>query len=178
MDWALNEGYEAVSELKQQGRVGSIGFGIYPIDLWKKIFASVEIDAALVHNHYCLNDNRLLDLLPLAAAKHIGIVNASPFASALLSGNGFAPWHPASPEDRSVFQQAADYCQSQGASLSKLALQFATSHPEIPTTLFSAADPSMVLRNVQWSEEPLDSALLLEVQRLLGPVRNKDWNYV
>ena len=49
---ALSEGLDAVQELKNEGRIGSVGFGIYPIDLWKRILSTLPIDLALVHNHY------------------------------------------------------------------------------------------------------------------------------
>src|SRR5208337_635004 len=117
-EWALTEGYATVQELKREGRIGNVSFGIYPMDLWNRIFASVEIDAALVHNHYCLNDTQLLDLLPIAKQKGIGIVNGSPFASGLLTDRGPAAWHPASPEDRSRFRAAAEFCRSKGISIS------------------------------------------------------------
>ena len=68
-DWALNEGLAAVRELKREGRIGAVSFGIYPMDLWHRIFNDYEVDAALVHNHYCLHDTRLLELLPLAKTK-------------------------------------------------------------------------------------------------------------
>lgn len=164
--------------LKKEGRVGAVSFGIYPVDLWERIFGSFEINAALVHNHYCLSDSRFLGLLPQAREKQIGIVNGSPFASALLTEHGPASWHPASAEDRAIFRAAADFCRSQGASLSRLALQFATSHAGIPTTLFRAADPELMVSNVRWNEEPLDVPLLEALQQILAPVRNKDWNYV
>ena len=40
----------------------------------------LPVDAALIHNHYALNDTRALELLPLAKQKGIGIINASPLA--------------------------------------------------------------------------------------------------
>jgi L-galactose dehydrogenase len=146
--------------LKKEGRTGAVGFGIYPIDLWERIFRSVEIDAALVHNHYCLHDTRLLGLLPLAREKGIGIINCSALSSALLTEQGPAEWHPASAGDRAVFREAAEFCRAQGTSLTRLALQFASQYPDIPTTLFSAAGPEYVIDNVRWSEE----------------VRNRNWN--
>jgi L-galactose dehydrogenase len=176
-EWALTEGYEAVCELKREGRIGSVSFGIYPSDLWKRIFRSIEIDAALVHNHYCLNDTQLLDLLPCAREKGIGIINGSPFASGLLTERGPAAWHPAGSEERAVFRAAAAFCREQGEPLSRLALRFASQNPEIPTTLFSSANPDSVIRNVRWCEEPIDPALLAAVQKILEPVRNREWNY-
>lgn len=176
-DWALSEGYESVQELKREGRIGAVSFGIYPMDLWKRIFATREIDAALVHNHHCLNDTQLLDLLPTARRKNIGIINGSPFASGLLTEHGPADWHPANPQARSLFRQAAQFCRAQGTSISRLALQFSAQNPDIPTTLFSTADPSVVRRNVADSEQPCDMNMVKEVRKILQPVLNKEWSY-
>jgi aryl-alcohol dehydrogenase-like predicted oxidoreductase len=176
-EWALTEGLDAVHELKREGRIGNVSFGIYPMDLWHRIFRDYQIDAALVHNHYCLNDTRLLELLPLAREKKIGVINASPFASGLLTDRGPADWHPASNEVRSIFKSAADFCRARGSSISKLTLQFSSQNPEIPTTLFSSASPHSVVRNIQWHEEKLDQSLLAEVTALLAPVFNLEWNY-
>jgi len=176
-EWALTEGYDSVLELKREGRIGAVSFGIYPVDLWKRIFSSLDVDAGLVHNHYCLNDTRMLELLPLAEQKQIGIINGSPFASALLTDRGPADWHPASKEDRAIFKSAADFCSQEGSSISKLALQFASQNPNLPTTLFSTANPESVRRNIAWHDEPVDMQLVAEVQKLLNPVRDKQWEY-
>lgn len=176
-EWALTEGYDSVQELKQEGRIGNVSFGIYPMDLWMRICNSLDIDAALVHNHYCLNDTQLLDLMPLVRQKRIGVVNGSPFASGLLTERGAPAWHPASPEDQNRFRAAAEFCRAQGTSISGLALQFSSQHPEIPTTLFSTANPETVRRNVQIHEEPYNPALVTDVQNILKPILNKEWSY-
>jgi aryl-alcohol dehydrogenase-like predicted oxidoreductase len=176
-EWALREGFESVMELKKEGRIGSVSFGIYPMDLWMRIFSSLDVDAGLVHNHYCLNDTRILELLPIIQSRRIGIINGSPFASGLLTNRGPADWHPAAPEDRAIFRAAAEFCRTQGVSISQLALQFASQNPDIPTTLFSSADPESVRRNVQWHEQPYDSVLLAQVQKILESVNNKQWIY-
>jgi L-galactose dehydrogenase len=175
--WALTEGYEAVLELKKEGRIGGVSFGIYPLDLWAEILFSFDLDAALIHNHYCLSDTRLLELLPLAERKEVGIINGSPFASALLTDRGPADWHPASIEDRATFKAAADFCRERGTSIAKVALQFASQNSRLPTTLFSSANPESVRRNVAWYEEPVDLQLLAQVQEVLRPVRDKQWDY-
>jgi L-galactose dehydrogenase len=176
-EWALTEGYDAVQELKREGRIGGVSFGIYPMDLWKRIFSTLDIDAALVHNHYCLNDTQLLDLLPMARQKRIGIINGSPFASGMLTERGPADWHPASPRVRELFRRAAEFCSAQGTSISRLALQFSSQNPEIPTTLFSTARPEAVRRNVADHEHLCDMSLVHEVTRILAPVLNQEWSY-
>jgi L-galactose dehydrogenase len=174
---ALTEGIATLHALKKEGRIGAVSFGIYPMDLWHRIFRDCEFDAALTHNHYCLNDTRLLELLPRAREKGIGIINASPFASGLLTDRGPADWHPAAPEDRAVFRKAAEYCRRQGTDISKLAMQFSSQHPDIPTTMFSSSNPESVRRNIRWADEPVDRALATQVQEILKPVLEKQWNY-
>jgi L-galactose dehydrogenase len=176
-EWALTEGYESVMELKQEGRIGAVSFGIYPMDLWMRIFTSLDVDAGLVHNHYCLNDTRITELLPIAQAKGIGIINGSPFGSALLTDRGPADWHPANAHDRAIFKSVADFCRGEGSSIAKLAMQFASQNPSLPTTLFSTANPESVRRNVEWHQEPIDQELLARVRKMLEPVRDKQWDY-
>jgi L-galactose dehydrogenase len=176
-EWALGEGYESVMELKKEGRIGGVSFGIYPMDLWIRIFSSLDVDAGLVHNHYCLNDTRITELLPITQSRGIGVINGSPFASGLLADRGPADWHPAAPEDRAIFRAAAEFCVGQGVSISQVALQFASQNAAIPTTLFSSANPESVRRNVQWHEQPYDTALVAQLQKILEPVNNKQWIY-
>ena len=175
--WALTEGMQTLLELKREGRIGNVSCGIYPMDLWQRIFETMPVDAALIHNHYALNDTRALELLPLARQKGVGIINASPFASGLLSGREAPAWHPVSEADRQWFRQAAELCESRGVPISKLAIQFSSQNPDLPTTLFSSSRSESVRRNVAWHEEPYESALLADVQRLLSPVRDKQWDY-
>lgn len=177
VEWALREGIESLQELRKEGRVGAVSFGIHPMDLWHRIFRECDVQAALVHNHYCLNDTRLLDLLPKAVERGIGIINGSPFASGLLTDRGPAAWHPAGEADRALFRHAAQHCASRGTSISQLALQFSSQHPQIPTTLFSSASAESVRRNVDWHSQPADSELVAEVMEILRPVRDKDWTY-
>lgn len=129
----------------------------------------------LVHNHYCLNDDRLLSLLPIAQANDIGIVNASPFASGLLTNRGPADCHTATPEDRAVIRKAAEFCRAEGTSIGKIAFQFLSQNTAISTTNFSTANHQSLSRSLQWFEEPLDQAMVTKVKKNLATVRNKDW---
>lgn len=176
-EWALEEGLSTLHTLKKEGRIGAVSFGIYPLDLWERIFNDYAIDAALVHNHYCLNDTSLLGLLPIAQEKGIGIINASPFASGLLSDKGPADWHPANPEERAVFLKVAQLCMENGSSISKVAFQFSTQNPNIPTTMFSSASAESVLQNIHWHEEPVDTGFVQLIQEQLGEVFGKQWKY-
>ena len=163
-EWALDEGLQTLLDLKREGRIGNVSFGIYPMDLWHKILMTLPVDAGLVHNHYNLSDRRLLELLPLAHTKGIGLINGSPFGSGLFSGREAPSWHPAVESERQLFRAAAKLCEQRGVPISKLALQFSSQNPAIPTTLFSSAKSESVRRNVKWHREPIDSELLAAVE--------------
>jgi aryl-alcohol dehydrogenase-like predicted oxidoreductase len=176
-EWALTEGVATLLELKAEGRIGNISYGIYPMDLWRRIFRDLPTDAAMVHSHYTLIDRSALELLPAATTKGIGIINAAPFSAGLLSGREAPDWHPANDMQRRLFREAAAFCQQRGVPIYQLAIQFSSQHPAFPTTLFSTTRSESVRHNVAWADEPYDDGLVTEVERILAPVMNKQWDY-
>jgi L-galactose dehydrogenase len=177
VEWALGEGHATLERQKAEGRIGGVSFGIYPMDLWHRIVNERRIDAMLTHNHYCLNDTRLIELLPAVKTKKIALINASPFASGLLGGREPPAWHPIEDSDRDYFRQALRFCESHGVPIAKLALQFSASHPDIHTTLFSSASAESVEQNVRWLEDSYEAELISEVRKILGPVADREWDY-
>ena len=74
LEEGFTSGYETLQKMKEEGQIGHVSMGIYPIDIWQRALRELQLDAMLVHNHYCLNDNRLLELLPACQAQGIGII--------------------------------------------------------------------------------------------------------
>ena len=174
---AFAEGFPTLAALKEEGRIGAVSAGIYPLDLWQRVIAEAPVDAILTHNHYCLNDTRGLELVEPCRAKNIGMINASPFASGLLTGGKVADWHPANEQERAIFAEAAAFCERQGSSIAKLAFQFACQNTPFHTTMFSTSRTASLQRNLAWYGEPYDAALLAEVRKILAPVMNQQWDY-
>jgi L-galactose dehydrogenase len=176
-DWAFNEGFPTLVKLKEEGCIGAVSAGIYPLDLWQRVIAEAPVDAILTHNHYCLNDTRGLELVEPCRAKDIGMINASPFASGVLTGGKVADWHPANAGERALFAQAAAFCEQQGTSIAKLAFQFSCQNTPFHTTMFSTARTASLERNLSWFGEPFDAAMVAEVRKILAPVIDKQWDY-
>jgi L-galactose dehydrogenase len=169
-DWAFAEGFPTLVKLKEEGRIGAVGAGIYPLDLWQRVITEAPVDVILSHNHYCLNDTRGVELVEPCRVRNIGMINASPFASGLLTGGKIADWHPATPQERALFAEAAAFCLEQGSSIAKLATPF-------HTTMFSTARTASLQRNLEWYAEPFDPSLVAEVRKILAPVIDKQWDY-
>jgi aryl-alcohol dehydrogenase-like predicted oxidoreductase len=92
-----------------------------------------------------------------------------------LTERGAPSWHPATANDRAVVARAADFCRDAGTSIEQLAFQFACQRAPVATTLFSAADPATVVRNIAWAETPFDPDLVAAVRAMLAPIIDRDW---
>ena len=174
---AFEEGFPALQKFKQEGLIGSVSAGIYPLDLWERVIEEAPVDCILTHNHYSLIDTRGTELLPKCKEKNIGVINASPFASSLLTGGKIADWHPSTPEQHKLFEEAARWCSERGTHIAKLAFQFATQNKDFHTTMFSTARVSSVKRNLEWYEEPYEEELVEGVRKILEPVIDHQWDY-
>lgn len=175
LPYIVEESIPALRRLKAEGKIRYFGVTALPLAALETVLALTSVDMVLSYCHYTLNDTTLTRLLPQAEARGVGVISAAPVAMGLLSEQGPMPWHPADDEIKAVCRQAAKYCARKGESLTRLALQFAASHPSLPTTLVGTASPELLRQNAQWLQEPLDEALLDEVRRMLAPIRDRSW---
>lgn len=174
-DEVAEGGFAALDAVKQSGKVRYIGVAGLPLTVFEKSLAVKELDSVLSYCHYSLNDTSLLDLLPLLEEHRIGLVNASPLSMGLLSTRPAASWHPAPADIHRICKEAAEYCASRGVEIAKLAVQYSTANERIPTTLVSTASPENIQKNIQWTDELMDTELLQEVLDILQPIHNKSW---
>lgn len=174
---ALEEGILALQQLRAAGKIRFCGVSAYPVGLLQEVLAQVELDVVLCHNHYTLTDTQLLKLAPSASARRVGLIAASPLGMGLLSERGAPHWHPAQEPDRMVVRHAAQFCRAHGTTLERLALQFATANPLVPTMLVSSSSSQQVRENLATVEQPVDWELISQVQTLLAPLKDRDWNF-
>lgn len=171
----VEESIPALQKLKRQGKIRFIGITGFPLKIFQTVLSQTSVDVIISYCHYALNNNRLLELLPLLQEKGVGLINASPISMGLLSRQGPPDWHPATEEIKQVCRQTAAYCQARGADLPGLAIQYAVHNAQIPTTLVGTANPANLARNIAWMDEPIDLDLFREVQERLRPIHNQSW---
>ncbi len=171
----VDETLPALREQVTAGKVRHIGVSGYPMKMFRYILDHADIAVILTYNHYTLQNDMALELLPICEQKNVGIINAAPFSARLLSDAPLPPWHKATPEVREAAKAAADHCRSRGTDIAKLALQYSIAHPGFASCVTGSANPQRVSQWLQWIEEPLDTALVEEVKQILKPVHN--WVY-
>ncbi len=177
VDAALATGFPTLQRLKAEGRIRAVGAGIYRLDVWKRVLSEVDLDVVLLHNHHTLCDVRAYELLPWLEDARVGVLNAAPFASGLLTGADPPPWHPAPAAAVALFREAARLSEAAGVPLARLALSFSAGEPRLPVTIFSCADPEVLRRDLTWLDGDVDRRLVARVQRVLEPVMNRQWTY-
>lgn len=171
----VEETLPALRAVVQSGKTRFVGITGLPLKVLREVVARTEVDTILSYCHYSLNDTTLESLLPELQEKNIGIISASPLSMGLLTRRGAPEWHPAPEAIKAACRLAVEHCQSKGASIEKLAVQFALANPRIATTLVGTSNAENIESNVQWLEEPLDEELLSEVEELLAPVKDRTW---
>ena len=176
MSQIVEETLPALQRQVEKGKVRYVGVSGYPMKIFQYILAHVKIDVLLTYNHYTLQNDMAMQLIPLCRQKNVGLINAAPFSARLLTGAELPVWHKATPAVRLVVKSAADHCAAAGSDIAKLALQFSIANPDFTTCVTGSANPNRVGQWVDWAEEPIDNQLLSEVQAILQPIHN--WFYV
>jgi aryl-alcohol dehydrogenase-like predicted oxidoreductase len=176
MQQIVNETLPALRKEADKGKVRYIGVSGYPMKMFKYILARTEIDVILTYNHYTLQNNMALELVPICRERGVGIMNAAPFSARLLTDAPLPAWHRAPAEVRAVARRAAEFCRSRGRDIAQLAIQFSVANTDFATCIAGSASPESVARWVQWLEQPVDEALMEQVQEILRPIHN--WFYV
>jgi L-galactose dehydrogenase len=175
-EYVFNETYRVLQDLKKEGKARFIGMSCYPLPLLRRAIERCDLDVVISYAHYNLFNTRLLsELMPVAEARGVGVIAASPLAMGLLTNQGPQPWFPGPPEVVGACRKAAELCRDRGADISFLGMQFALSQKRIPCTLTGAARKSELEVNLKAMTAPIDQKLLADVMKVLDPVRDWRW---
>ncbi|MCB9951816.1 MAG: aldo/keto reductase [Planctomycetaceae bacterium] len=173
LDQVIEETIPTLRKIQQSGKVRYIGVSGYPMKIFQRIANESDVDCILSYNQYTLQNTRLVDdVVPVAKAKGIGLMNAGPFAARLLTNAPLPEWHKDSAEVQQAARNAAKYCQKHGVDIAQLALQFSCDHPDLATTVAGSANPDNVRKWADWLSQPIDKSLLGDVLEILKPVHN------
>jgi len=176
MSQIVEETLPALRKQVEKGKVRFIGVSGYPMKMFKYILANADIDVLLTYNHYTLQNDMALELVPICKEKGVGLMNAAPFSARLLTNAPLPAWHKATPKVREIAEKAAKHCESKGVDIAQLAMQYSLANPDFTTCVTGSANPNRVSQWADWAEQPMDEQLLAEVLEILKPIHN--WFYI
>ncbi len=168
---------DVLHRLKAEGKARFVGMSCFPLGLLRAAIERCQLDVVISYCHFNLQNQTLLtELMPVAEAHGVGVLNASPLGMGLLTAHGPQPWHPGGDDVKAVCRAAVELCQARRADISFLGMQYCLNEQRIPSTVSGAATVEELRTNLRAMSEPIDTALLADVQAVLAPVRNKTWS--
>jgi D-threo-aldose 1-dehydrogenase len=152
---ALDEGFPALAELRDQGIVKAVGAGMNQAEMLAAFVRHTEMDLIMLAGRYTLLEQGALDeFLPMCAERGVNVVAAGVFNSGLLSlprpSAGATYNYTQAP--RELIERAhriADICERHGTSLPAAALQFPLAHPVVASVAVGCRTAEHVERNLQ-----------------------------
>ncbi len=164
---ALEGAYKALAALRSAGTVGAIGVGMNSWEPLARFAREAVFDGLMLAGRYTLLDQSALpELLPLCAAKGIGIVAAGVYNSGILADPrakarfNYVPAPPALVE-RALRLEAV--CQRWAVPLKAAAAQFPFSHPAVTAVVLGCRTVADVADNVALMQVAIPPGLWAEL---------------
>ncbi|NRB19662.1 MAG: aldo/keto reductase [Rhodobacteraceae bacterium] len=166
----LDGGHRALSDLKSQGVISSVGLGVNTVEICEGLLGQMEIDLILLAGRYTLLEQTAeVRLFPLLEQHGVKLVIGGVFNSGILATGPVAGAHynyapaPQSILDRTT--QIESVCARHNVPMAAAALQYPAQSPHVASTLIGTSKSSSLLRNVTQFEMPLPTDLWADLRR-------------
>lgn len=141
---------DALRDLCAQGVIRAIGLGVRSLDFHRRCIETGEFDVSLTYGDYnLLSQDAAADLLPLAQARQVGVLNGMAIMYGLLGGDD--PRQVARQSNRrfspALVERAHQLWQwagERGVDLLALNLQYCARRPWVSSTLVGASQPAEI----------------------------------
>ncbi|MER5844383.1 aldo/keto reductase [Streptomyces prasinus] len=168
LEQALDEAYPELERMRGEGAVGAIGAGMNHAGPLARFVRESDIDAVLLAGRCTLLDQSgLVDLLPLAAERGVGVVVGGVFNSGLLAdprpGATF-DYAPARPEVLCRARELRTVCERHGVPLRAAALRFPFGSPAVTSVLTGARSAAEVQDAAVLLGRPVPDALWADLK--------------
>jgi len=149
------EAYQALSDLKKQGKVKAIGIGSKDWKIIQQVADHVDLDWVMFANSLTIM-NHPLDLLTFMKKlqeKNISIINSAVFHGGFLTGSNYFDYKLVTPEnDKSKFQWRESFfelCEKFNILPSIACVNFGMTPPGVISISLNTSNPQRVKDNVE-----------------------------
>ncbi|MFE7393667.1 aldo/keto reductase [Streptomyces sp. NPDC057582] len=165
---ALDQAYPELARMRDEGVVGAIGVGMNQAELLARFVRDTDIDAVLLAGRYTLLDQRgLAELLPLAAARGVGVVIGGVFNSGLLADPRPGATYDYATAPLDLLSRALDLkavCERHGVPLRAAALRFPFGHPAVASVLVGTRSATEARDAAAMLAHPIPDSLWAELK--------------
>ena len=162
-DAALSGAYHALDRLRREGTIGAVGAGMNQTEMLVRFAHDADFDCFLVAGRYTLLDqSALVELLPVCAAKNIGVIIGGVYNSGILVNPRPGATYNYIPADPALLQKAQRLeavCARHGVPLPAAAVQFPLGHPAVASVLVGCRSVAEVDDNLRLFRHDIPAAL-------------------
>ena len=145
-------GFKALSELRQDGRIGGFGLGVNEWEAVSEALDECDLDVSMLAGRYTLLEQESLGLLRKCLDRGARIVVAGAFNSGVLAGNNTFNYGDAPAEIIAQVEKLRAVAAEFGVAIQAAALQFAMAHPAVVSCVSGARNARQIRSNVEWFE--------------------------
>ncbi|MDA1347514.1 MAG: aldo/keto reductase [Chloroflexi bacterium] len=157
---AVDQGFPALAELRDQGVVKAIGAGLTPLHLLLRFVREADFDCFLLPNRYTLTAQTAIgEFLPLCQERNISIIIGAPYNNGRMLGQiaDHVDLPDQSPDELAYIGRYRTICDRYGVPIKAAALQFVMAHPAVVSVIpgpVSLAEMTDNIRMMQRSIPP------------------------
>ncbi|MFF7159076.1 aldo/keto reductase [Streptomyces sp. NPDC008139] len=156
-------GFAALADLRDQGVVKAIGFGMNYSDILARLVADLDVDVVLCAGRWTLLERTALDdLLPVCERRGTKVVVGGVYNSGLLADprpGAHYNYVEAPPEILARAQHIAAVCAEFDVPLRAAALRYPFAHPSVVSAVVGAANAAEVRDNAELFSYDIPDAL-------------------
>jgi D-threo-aldose 1-dehydrogenase len=160
MKTALESGMKAAAELKANGDIKAIGFGVNRVEACLDALAGADLDVFLLASRYTLLEQETVPpLFDKCRERGVSIIAGAPFNSGILvTGSSVATTYDHAPAQAAVIERVRRIeavCAAHNVPMPAAALQFPLLNPLVATVLPGLRSPAELDAALDWFAAPI-----------------------
>jgi D-threo-aldose 1-dehydrogenase len=164
---------EELFKMKEEGLAKAVGLAAGRVDLMMPILKDYDFDALITHNRFTPVNHNAVEMMDLAKARGIAVLNAAPYAGGILA-KGSATYQRYAYQDAteamlSPVRMVEAVCARHGVATGPVALQYSMRDPRVTATICGVTKPERVQETLEWASTPIPDAVWQELANMDVP---------
>jgi D-threo-aldose 1-dehydrogenase len=162
--------------MKEEGLVDAVGLAAGRADMMMLLMRDWDFDAIITHNRFTLVNRNAQEMMDLARARGMAVLNAAPNAGGVFAKGSAAHrryvYQLANEETLAPVTRIEEICARHGIPPGAAALQFSMRDPRVTSTVVGISKPERISQTIAWARHPIPEVVWTELLAL--PFETRD----
>ncbi len=157
-------------KMREEGICKVVGLAAGNVEVMVPILKSYDFDILITHNRFTLVNTNAEEMIALAAAKNMAVMNAAPYCGGALAKGTESfkryVYQPANAETLAPLKQVEQICQQYQVPPGAAALQFSMRDNRITSTICGISKPERIEQTLAWADFDIPETAWTALQSL------------